>query len=201
MSRVLKTTLRLRMPEFPCSFWRAPAALAFFAAAGCLDPAELEPAASPKQLDPGSKAAFDESAGVRVIARADAWEFSPNVSRHLTPVRVDLLNRSGQAVSVAHEDITFVGRNVQLRAVPPERAVIIPGASDEPPRTSDDPNDESEVRQAALPERPVENGRSISGFVYFEPVQKEAGPIELQIPVRSSEGTELAVLRIPFVTE
>jgi hypothetical protein len=94
------------------------AAVAALAAAGC-GHGRMLPAESANMVPGAPNFAASEVDGVRIAAGGE-WEGRPkNLSDHLTPLKVRIINRSGKAVRVLYEDFVLAGaRGRKYRPLP-----------------------------------------------------------------------------------
>lgn len=158
-----------------------------------------------QQLEPASTggegaaqaAATDKAAGVRAVAKLDAWSGSDNVTRQIAPVRVYLVNESGEEVSISQADIALVGeQNERIYPLDPQKARLIPTTSADPLLAGEE---EAQMQRGALPDKTLSSGQAANGYLYFNVQGTKKEPVYLEIPVRREPaGEPLTTLRIPF---
>jgi hypothetical protein len=72
----------------------------------------LLPADSANVVPGAPTVAFDERGGVRVSVNGDDWKGDPgDLADHLTPLKIRVVNRSGQALQILYERFSLVGAN------------------------------------------------------------------------------------------
>ncbi|MDC0723106.1 hypothetical protein [Nannocystis bainbridge] len=88
----------------------------------------LEPAPESRRVPGLAGSAFDEDAGVELIAIADAWRGYPaELGELVTPLLVTITNRGRRPVELRYEHFALVTRaGVRFAALPP---VIVPGVA------------------------------------------------------------------------
>lgn len=101
---------------------------------GCAQSPNLEPAPEADQVTRLIDAAEVEAAGVRVLVQADAWPGYERIVTEVTPLRVRIVNDSGQPLRLRYQDFALVGDAQVYPALPPRRI----GGSVSEPRLADD---------------------------------------------------------------
>lgn len=88
-------------------------------AAGCTS--TLTPAPAANEISGRGEGATIASNGVRMTARADAWEGTPQtLHRHVTPMRVTIVNEGAVPVRIAYNQFRLVGDSGRrYSALPP----------------------------------------------------------------------------------
>jgi hypothetical protein len=108
--------------------------------AGCATGgAHLRPAPTANLAPRSRNAAVGEAAGVRIVARGDAWHGDPiNLGSFVTPVKVRIENTSAAPVQIRYRDFRVTVQGFTSAALPPYRvrasangrrryALLIPG--------------------------------------------------------------------------
>lgn len=156
--------------------------------------------------------------GVTLAARAEAWPGSPRVEQELTPIQIQLDNRSAAPIRAALSDIRLVTDGGALVAREPASIDIEPQATTVGKTAADvdsmtgiyefsprDPFKAALVRQIqslSLPEGPIASGERVQGFVYFDPLPEDVRSATLEVTVRHDPaGPAHAVLSIPFARD
>lgn len=188
-------------------------------AAGCAA-TTLVPAPDAKRL--AAHAAFAEARGVRIAARAEAWNGMPQgLTDEVTPLLVTIINESDRAIRVSHEGLVLVGANGRhYRALAPIgiEGVVIEAVPEPPypPLASRGiwPHPAYwnslgpllryvrlptlDMLRQALPEAVVQPGGQLSGFVYFERIPPDKGRVALRAQFREAGGERVTRVEIPF---
>jgi hypothetical protein len=151
-----------------------------------------------------------------LIARTDADTGPDRLPLDLIAVQVVVNNASGRTIYDARNDVALVapGRtllpqdptNIRERALKTTTGLGGRRLDDTQDSilaapVSDDDVEGPKVKDSALPEGPIENGRSVRGFVYFSKPSR-LSRLDLEVTLRSApSGPALATLRIPFRVE
>jgi hypothetical protein len=169
-------------------------------------------------------AASAETAGVRVVARAEAWSGVPQgLADEVTPLLVTVVNESDRPIRVTHEDFALVGADgARYAALAPRRieGVITEAIAEPaypPPAFVHDlsrPRDPYwtplgpvlryirlptlDMVRRALPEGVVEPGGAVTGFVYFERLPPDPGRVELRASLPGAAGERMTRVEIAF---
>lgn len=207
-----------------------------FLLAGCAP--HLHPAPEAQPVPGRGRGAVAEGAGVRVVARASAWQaWPPHLSSVLTPVLVSVENQGTTPFRLRYEDFTLVvpdGRQfparspfeiegVVLEPVLPYarprlgpflvrdvfgRLVLVDPWVGDPwfedwgvPRTVAVTLPTADMVQLALPERVVEPGGRVSGFLYFPRIPRVATVTFTARLLSEPEREPLVTLTIPFLVK
>jgi hypothetical protein len=210
-----------------------PAALALVAAlvAGCAT--TLKPAPEATTVGGPGQNAVGAAAGVRVVARAEAWHGEPAaLDSIVTPILVTIENDSPHPLRVRYEQFTFVtadGRRLAARGPYDITGVVSEPAASPPPILGPgivgfvrgrpvyiDPFYDpffygrwsfypvqlptGDMVQFALPQQTLARGGRVSGFVYFERVERAARRVALTFDlVDADTGQRFGTVSIPFV--
>ena len=156
--------------------------------AACAGPPVMVPD-RPTAVVAGGALVSGERAGVRVTVDGDAWQADPHdLGEVVLPVLVTVENHSHQAVRVGPEAFGILGDSgVRYQALRPEGAGWPPGL----------PN--HNLRAAALPERVLQDGERLMGFVFFPGVPHHESHVEFgMMLVEAPSGQPLGVVTIPF---
>jgi hypothetical protein len=188
------------------------------AASGC-GSAQLAPAANAEVAGTTRDVAVAHTGdGVTVAARAEAWPGSPRVEQELTPIQIQIENRSSAPVRASLTDIRLVTGGEALVARRPDSIEIAPLATTVGKTAADfdsmtgiyefTPRDPfkaalaREIRSLSLPEGSIASGERVQGFIYFDPLPSDARTATLEVAVRRDPGGPVeAVLSIPFVRD
>jgi hypothetical protein len=109
--------------------WAGLCAAALVAMGGCSN-AHLSPAPTASRLPGGVNATVAATAGVRVTARAGVWAGSSSIRESVTPVLIQVDNRSGAAIRICYDQIRLRGADGRpYAALPP---YDVEGAADAP---------------------------------------------------------------------
>lgn len=93
--------------------------------AGCAHDVNLQPAPTANTATvPGQgMVAMDTMSGVKVIAKADSWPGTVEISEEVTPIKVRIENRSGSPVLLRYSDIKLVSATGPVYAAIPPYAI------------------------------------------------------------------------------
>jgi hypothetical protein len=156
--------------------------------------------------------------GVTLAAKADAWPGSPRVEQELTPIQIQIDNRSASPVRAMLADIRLVADGEALVAREPRSIEIEPQATTVGKTSADvdsmtgvyefsprDPFETALARQIqslSLPVGPIASGERVQGFIYFDSLPERARTATLEVAVRRDPaGPVEAVLSIPFARD
>ena len=185
-------------------------------ALACGGGAQLAPAPNAEVAGSSADVAVARSAdGVTLAAKADAWPGSPRVSQKLTPIQIQIENRSPAPVRASLSDIRLVTSGEALVAREPESIEIEPQATTVGKTAADfdsrtgiyefSPRNPAktllarQIRSLSLPEGPIASGERVQGFIYFDALPPSAQAATLEVAVRhDAAGPVDAVLTIPF---
>lgn len=200
------------------SFSLAAVALAL-SAAGCM-PARLEPADASQKVPGKPKAAATATeTGVLIQAEADSWNADEKIRDEVTAMKVTLVNKGKETVSVDYKAFELRSDDGQVfRPVSPDdiqirgatRSIGLPAdtiitrssdsAINAPNRTeSEKMQIRQRLREQALDSGPLVSGQRSVGFVYFErvPATKDRITFHGRI-LEANSGKVAATAELPF---
>ena len=184
-------------------------------ATACGSGAQLAPAPNAKVAESAADVAFTSGDDVTLAAQADAWPGSPRVSQKLTPIQIQIENRSATPIRASLSEIRLVTPKEALVAREPDSIELEPQATTVG-KTDADFDSESgtyefaprnpaktllarQIRSLSLPERTIGSGERVRGFIYFDALPKDTRTATLEVTVRSDPaGPVQMVLSIPF---
>ncbi len=205
--------------------------------------AVLTPAPTATPVNGPGQGAVATTSGLRVEARAQAWQWGPeDLDTKVTPILLDLHNDGPAPIAIRYNRIALTDSlGHHFAAMPPydtdgklteaytvqnpfygfDRFAIAPYLSRWYPRFlrydgafAYDPTYYTpyvtryrkvslptvDMVQRALPEGVLSPGGRASGFVYFEPLDRDARTVTLAVDVIDARsGARLGVVRIPFL--
>jgi hypothetical protein len=205
--------------------------------------AKLSPAPGATVAQGPGEGAMATAAGVRVTARAEAWQWDPSdLKAKVTPILLELQNDGANPVLVRYNRISLTDeQGHHFNVMPPydinatvteaervenpfygfDRFAVAPYLSRWYPRllryngnfaydaTYYSPYlteyhqvhlPTTDMIQRALPEGVLSAGGRVSGFVYFQKLDRDAGRLTLAIDVVNAQsGSVLGTAQIPFV--
>ncbi len=181
--------------------------------------AQLAPASN-AEVVPGAKdvAVARSSDGVTLAAKADAWPGSPRVPQELTPIQIQIENRSPASIRAMLADIRLVTDGEALVAREPVSIEIEPQATTVGKTSADvdsmtgvyefSPRDPfktalaRQIQSLSLPQGPIASGERVQGFIYFDSLPEHARTATLEVAVRRDPaGPVEALLSIPFTRD
>jgi len=172
-----------------------------------------------------------ESAGVRMTARARAWNGNPpTLSQYVLPVWLEIENHSGKTLWLRYDSFRVVAPPdipEMLRAVPPSQVkgnAIIPVSSVPPEFRLEDewtgewvepgfdqyvahaywrePLPTREMLRRGIREGVVADGRKIAGFVYFQKTRPDVAGLTLSADlVDAATSQSFGRIEIPLAIE
>jgi hypothetical protein len=153
--------------------------------AGCAP--RLFPGPGAQEVDGPGAGATTVAKGIRLTARAEAWEGSPrDLAEHVTPMLVTIANDGPVPVRIRYRNFQLVSdRFVSHLALPLDWIGVTPR--------------EDMVRNA-LAEGVLHPGDRASGFLYFERADPKADRLRLLADFEDAEsGWRVVRLGIPFL--
>lgn len=88
--------------------------------AGCASPPQLVPAPEAERVVPGGTIAVTSAAGVTVAVDPDAWRGSVRIDNAVTPMHVQIENKSDRKLRIRYSDFAMVAENGdRYAALPP----------------------------------------------------------------------------------
>ena len=91
-----------------------------FALGACAPQADLEPAPQANPVAGRGEGAAATEAGVRVVARTDAWSATPeNLGTQVTPILVEVENNSDVPLRLRYDAFQLMGSQRTFAAIPP----------------------------------------------------------------------------------
>lgn len=192
----------------------------------CSSATTLRPTPGVPRLDGSPDAALDTQCGVRVVANANAWT-GPDIRGEVLPIRVSVMNDSGHAIAIRYREVELVAPSGKTYAAVPPRQVqgaieahevqscvapalcrheFSPHSRDRTLHPCRDPAHGTFVRLPtpemldwAMPERVIESGSQLAGFLYFQPVEVEQRRVTFRLRILDAKTEhEIGVARIPF---
>jgi hypothetical protein len=213
--------------------------------AGCAHDSGVVPAPGAKKApgSAGDSAAVENTAGVEIIADANAWKGQPRtLERVVTPVKINIRNTSGHPLRIEYASFELLGKSGRrYQAIPlvpvehalgPQRSIVpaypsrgfwvaphlgayysglVPWSGPFPFSAAyyaqydtfwDRWKPTQDMLRRALPEGVLENGGTVTGFLYFSDVRETEQQVIFRAQLGEGgkmEGTQLASVRIPFV--
>lgn len=153
--------------------------------AGCAP--RLFPGPGAQEVDGPGAGATTAAKGIRLTARAEAWEGTPrDLAEHVTPMLVTIANDGPVPVRIRYRNFQLVSdRFVSHLALPLEWIGVTPR--------------EDMVRNA-LAEGVLHPGGRASGFLYFERAEPQADRLRLLADFEdAASGWRVVRLGIPFL--
>jgi hypothetical protein len=119
-ARSIDAAGRQTEPRTPCALGGSLTVLLVLAAVSC-GQGRLLPAASAHSIPGAPEAATEEKGGIRVSADGDDWKGPPaDLATKLTPVKVRIVNHSGQPAVIEYARFKLIGGHGRVyRALPP----------------------------------------------------------------------------------
>lgn len=185
---------------------------------GCGGGAQLAPAPSAQVAGAARDVAVAESRdGVMLAAKVEAWPGSPRVAQELTPIEIQIENRSSAPVRASLADIRLITQGEALVARAPDTIEVEPQATTVGKTAADfdsmtgtyefAPRDpfktalSRQIQSLSLPEGPIASGERVRGFIYFDSLPSQARTATLEVSVRHDTGGRVDVLTIPFTRD
>ena len=107
-----------RLPHYVAAALLTVAGLAM---TGCTTGTQLRPAADANRVPGLDTAASDEMQNVSIVVDSQAWSGDPDVTTHVSPLRVDIQNDSDQPLRIRYNDFALVNElnGTRYAALPP----------------------------------------------------------------------------------
>lgn len=147
----------------------------------------LFPAPGAQEVDGPGAGATTKAKGIRLTARAGAWEGRPpDLAEHVTPMLVTIANDGAVPIRIRYRNFQLVSdRFVSHAALPLDWIGVTP---------------REDLVRNALAEAVLPPGGGASGFLYFERADAQADRLRLLADFENAEsGWRVVRLGIPFL--